>query len=101
MIESLLFLARADGNATAPDPHPLAADPLVREIVEFFTPLAEDSGVTLTVSGGTTLRADESLLRMALVQSIMALHHGSVTATSQVGRGTTFQLVFPDSKTPG
>jgi two-component system heavy metal sensor histidine kinase CusS len=170
MIESLLFLARADGSTAAPELRPLTAGPLVRDVVEFFTPLAEESGVSLTISGDATLRADESLLRMALinlianavrftppggaiaigitqpepgrtvltvadtgcgiapehlsrifdrfyrveaarssggaglglalVQTIMKLHRGSVTATSQVGHGTTFQLVFPDPVAP-
>lgn len=165
MIESLLFLARADGETAAPETHPLAVGPLVREVVEFFAPLAEESGINLTISGEATLRADESLLRMALgnllanalrftppggtvsigitpsdhgrtlltvadtgcgiapehlskifdrfyrveaarssggaglglalVRTIMTLHRGSVTATSQVGRGTTFELEFP------
>ena len=171
MIESLLFLARADGNTAAPDIHPLAAGPLVRDVVEFFVPLAEEGGVTLTCSGDATLDADESLLRMALinlianavrftppggsvhigisqpergrtllsvadtgcgiapehlcrifdrfyrveaarssggaglglalVQTIMKLHRGSVSATSQVGCGTTFQLIFPDAESAG
>jgi signal transduction histidine kinase len=39
-------------------------------------------------------------LGLALVQTIMKLHRGSVTATSQVGHGTTFQLVFPDPVAP-
>jgi two-component system heavy metal sensor histidine kinase CusS len=165
MIESLLFLARADGQTDAPELHPLAAGRLVREVVEFFAPLAEDSGVALTASGDATLQADESLLRMALsnllanalrftppggsvtvaiaqpdprrtlltvadtgcgiapehlprlfdrfyrveaarssggaglglalVRTIMTLHHGSVSVTSEVGKGTTFQLTFP------
>jgi len=36
-------------------------------------------------------------LGLALVQTIMTLHQGSVTATSELGRGATFQLAFPDS----
>ena len=170
MIESLLFLARADGSTATPDLHPLNAGPLVREMVEFFAPLAEDSGVTLTVSGEAVLQADESLMRMALsnlianairftppggkvtvtliptdsgkalltvadtgcgiasehlpkifdrfyradparssggaglglalVRTIMTLHHGTVTATSEIGCGTTFQLTFPAADPP-
>jgi two-component system heavy metal sensor histidine kinase CusS len=166
MIESLLFLARADGKTETPELHPLAAGRLVREVVEFFAPLAEDSGVALTTSGDATVLADEALLRMALsnlianalrftpsggsiavaitqpapgralltvadtgcgiapehlprifdrfyrveaarssggaglglalVQTIMTLHHGSVAVTSEVGRGTKFQLTFPE-----
>ncbi len=170
IIESLLFLARADGDTAAPDLHPLAAGPLLRDVVEFFAALAEDGGVALTVTGEATVQADEALLRMvlinlianalrftppggrvtvaltpcahgrtlltvtdtgcgiapqhlarifdrfyrvdaartsggaglglALVQTIMQLHRGSVSATSQVGRGTTLQLVFPDAASP-
>ena len=167
MIESLLFLARADGNTNA-DLHPLDAGRLVRETVEFFGPLAEDGRVSMAVVGEAVIAADESMLRMvfinlianalrftppggtvtirinpsdqgrtvvtvadtgcgippqhlprifdrfyrvdaarncggaglglALVQSIMSLHQGRVTVTSQQGIGTTFELVFPDSK---
>lgn len=167
MLESLLFLARGDGNLGAPELHPLAVGPLVRDVLEFFTAAAEESGVALTFSGEATLLADESLLRMALsnllanalrftprggnvtisltssasgqplltvadtgcgiapehlcrifdrfyrvetarssggaglglalVWTIMKLHRGSVTATSEVGRGTTIQLIFPAS----
>lgn len=164
MIESLLFLARADGAAATPESHRIAAAPLVREVVEFFLPLAEDGGVTLTQSGDATLLANESLVRMALinlianairftpaggsvsiavnqatrtaevtvtdtgcgiapdhlprifdrfyrvdparssggaglglalVHTIMKLHHGRVTVTSEPGRGTAFTLEFP------
>ena len=170
MIESLLFLARADGKTAALELHPLSVGPLVLDVMEFFAALAEAGGLTLTTTGAATLDADESLLRMALinliansvrftppggtvtiaitqaetgstlltitdtgcgiapehlsrifdrfyrvdtarssggaglglalVQTIMQLHRGSVTATSQVGCGTTFQLVFPRTKLP-
>ncbi len=166
MIESLLFLARADGNTAAPELQPLAAGPLLHQVVEFFAPLAEESGIHLSATGEATLYADESLLRtalsnlvanalrftppggsvtlalspsdhgqtrlsvvdtgcgiapahlakifdrfyrveasrtnggaglgLALVQTIMTLHRASVTATSEVGCGSTFQLTFPD-----
>jgi two-component system heavy metal sensor histidine kinase CusS len=167
MVESLLFLARADGRTDAPDLAPLGAGPITREVAEFFAPMAEEGGVALTVSGDAVLRTNEALLRMilvnlianalrftprggsitvtlhppdhgrsvvtvadsgcgiasqhlprifdrfyrveaarspggaglglALVRTIMALHGGSVTATSEPGRGTTFQLEFPAS----
>ena len=170
MIESLLFLARADGKTVAPQIHPLAAGHLLCDIAEFFAPLAEESGVNLTIDGDATLLADESLLRMvlinlianalrvtppggtialgvnrdetghtlvtiadtgcgiapqhlskifdrfyrvdaarsssgtglglALVQTIMKLHCGSVTVTSKANCGSTFQLVFPDAMPP-
>ncbi|MCU0780045.1 MAG: heavy metal sensor histidine kinase [Akkermansiaceae bacterium] len=70
MVESLLFLARADGNTEVPDMRPLDAGTLMREVVEFFTPLAESHGVTLACSGDATLRAVESLLRMALINLV-------------------------------
>jgi two-component system heavy metal sensor histidine kinase CusS len=34
-------------------------------------------------------------LGLAIVQSIMRLHHGSVTVASERGKGTTFTLLFP------
>jgi signal transduction histidine kinase len=39
-------------------------------------------------------------LGLALVRTIMTLHHGTVTATSEIGCGTTFQLSFPAADPP-
>jgi len=170
MMESLLFLARADGTTAPPELMPIEAAATVRDIVEFFSPLAEDGGVVLTHSGDAVVRANEPLLRMALinlvanairftppggtvtvdispaghggtlvtvkdtgsgiapehlprifdrfyqveasrsgggaglglalVRTIMTLHGGSVTATSEPGRGTSFQLDFPGPGVP-
>jgi len=32
---------------------------------------------------------------LAICQSIVAAHHGSITATNNAGRGTTFSVVLP------
>lgn len=170
MLESLLFLARADGATGPPDLLPLQAAAVVRDVIDFFTPLAEDGGIVLTHTGDAVMRANEPLLRMALtnllanairftpsggtvtvtvsptdqggavlavadtgsgivpehlprvfdrfyqaeasrsgsgaglglalVRTIMTLHGGSVTASSEPGRGTTLQLAFPGPRTP-
>jgi two-component system heavy metal sensor histidine kinase CusS len=66
MLEALLLLARMDGNTGPPAFVTIDAGKIARDIAEFFGPMAEEAGVDLTVSGGATLRSDESLLRMVL-----------------------------------
>ncbi|HEX5399265.1 MAG TPA: ATP-binding protein, partial [Verrucomicrobiae bacterium] len=39
-------------------------------------------------------------LGLAIVKSIMALHGGSVEVQSEVGKGTSFTLVFPGNSSP-
>jgi two-component system heavy metal sensor histidine kinase CusS len=45
--------------------------------------------------------SDGAGLGLALVKSIVDLHGGSVGIQSEVGRGTTVTLSFPNSDTPG
>jgi two-component system, OmpR family, heavy metal sensor histidine kinase CusS len=45
--------------------------------------------------------SDGAGLGLALVKSIVDLHGGSVGIQSEVGRGTTVTLFFPNSDTPG
>ncbi|MBN8458806.1 MAG: heavy metal sensor histidine kinase [Verrucomicrobia bacterium] len=67
MLESLLFLARADGATEPLTLSPTDAGAVAREIAEFFGPMAEEAGVCLTATGEATLAVDEALLRMALI----------------------------------
>ena len=76
MLESLLFLARADGATEPLTLSPTDAGAVAREIAEFFGAMAEEAGVRLTVTGEATLAADEALLRMALINlTANALRH--------------------------
>ncbi len=76
MMESLLFLARADHAQTMLKPQPLAAGHALHEVVEFFSALAEDRGIALECQGDGVLTADAALLRMALSNLVSnALRH--------------------------
>ncbi len=46
-------------------------------------------------AAGSRRRSDGSGLGLAIVQAIVEAHHGEVKLHSQVGRGSTFVLVFP------
>lgn len=66
MIESLLFLARADNSSAGFQPHPVDVGACAREVMDFFSAVAEDRGVHLHVRGEATALADESMLRIAI-----------------------------------
>ena len=51
---------------------------LERIFVPFFTTKTTGSGIGLTIS-----------------RQIMHLHHGTITASSETGKGSTFTLLFP------
>jgi signal transduction histidine kinase len=50
------------------------------------------------VDGSYARKYQGTGLGLALVRRMMSLHNGSVTVTSRVGSGATFQCVFPDAK---
>ncbi len=171
MVESLLFLARAEHAGSGLHKQFLDAVGAARSVIDFFSALAEEKDVTLTVSGVTALHADETLFRQALtnlvsnairhtppgghvsitlstaadggaivavqdtgsgispghlpyvferfyradasrtgstsgaglglslVQTLMTLHGGTVTAESESGQGSVFTLRFPPGTT--
>ena len=76
MVESLLFIARADNAEAVLSKH--ACDPaaIAREVCDFFSALAEDRGLSLVCEGEGAAEADEVLLRLALSNLISnALRH--------------------------
>jgi two-component system heavy metal sensor histidine kinase CusS len=73
MIDSLLFLARAEGAQL-----PLQWDQFdgraeLDLIREFFDAMAEEQGVNLTCQGGAMLAADRILLRRAVSNLVLLL----------------------------
>jgi two-component system heavy metal sensor histidine kinase CusS len=66
MIESLLFLARADHSSAGFQPQSVDVGACAREVMDFFSAVAEDRGVHLQVRGEATTLADESMLRIAI-----------------------------------
>jgi two-component system heavy metal sensor histidine kinase CusS len=165
LIDSLLFLARAETEHLQIHQSYFAAHESVRTVIEFYEPLASESHVELRSAGQATICGDEALFRRAIsnllsnalnqvpvggkvtielrgdpsgarvmvhdngngvpakdlpklfdrfyrgenlressgvglglsiVKSIMVLHRGTVEITSELGKGTTVILRFPD-----
>ncbi|MFJ5300479.1 heavy metal sensor histidine kinase [Pseudomonas sp. NPDC088368] len=66
MVESILFLARADDAQAALNRQPLSLADEVQRVTGYFEGLAEERQMTFSVSGDGQLDADPLLLRRAL-----------------------------------
>jgi two-component system heavy metal sensor histidine kinase CusS len=66
MIDELLFLARAEQPEEWLEPVSIDAREEATAVVEFFSPVADEKRVTLSVDGTGTVFADRALLRRAL-----------------------------------
>lgn len=76
MMESLLFLARADNAQTVLKTESFETAALIQEVGEFFSALAEDRGIIIVCRGGGSLNADATLFRMALTNLLSnAIRH--------------------------
>lgn len=86
MVESLLFLARAENAEAVLNQRPCPVGEIAREICDFFSALAEDRGIALDCDGAGDACADEVLLRMALTNLVSnALRHTPHGGRVQVG----------------
>lgn len=76
LIDSMLFLARAEGTDSPLQLIGLEARDELDRVREFYDALAEQSGVKIRCSGAATLRADPILFRRALSNLLSnALNH--------------------------
>ncbi len=76
MVESLLFIARAENAQAVLELSSCDVAASAREVADFFSALAEDRGIALTTEGEGRVQADEVLLRLALTNLISnALRH--------------------------
>lgn len=66
MIESLLFLARADNISTGFSLQSVDMGACAKEVLDFFSAVADEREVNLVAEGEATVTADESMLRIAL-----------------------------------
>lgn len=66
MVESMLFLARADNAQVALGRSALDGKEELQRIAEYFEGIAEDVGVRLDVEGSATVNADPALFRRAV-----------------------------------
>jgi two-component system heavy metal sensor histidine kinase CusS len=76
IIDSLLFLARAENSETPIERVPLDARAEALQVCEFYADLADERGVNVSVVGAGTLLGDAILLRRAVSNLIAnALNH--------------------------
>lgn len=81
IVESILFLARADEAQAVVERQPLCVHDEMERVAEYFEGLAEERQIRLLISGDATLSADPLLLRRALsnlvANAIRYADHGS------------------------
>jgi len=66
MTSDMLFLAKADHGLIVPQRDTVDLASELRQLSEFYEPLAEESGITLSVRGDGTVTGDRLMLRRAL-----------------------------------
>lgn len=83
LIDSLLFLARAEGGDQQTRRQPIDLGRELRAIAEFYEPLAAEAGVALHVTGepGATAQLDRALFQSAVGNLI----ENAIAATAQGG----------------
>lgn len=85
MIENMLFLARADNAQVALGARELDARAELDKVAEYFEAVAADRELTLAVTGVATVRADQTLLRRAVINLLdNALRHAPAGSTVRV-----------------
>ena len=98
MIDSMLFLARAEQPGAAVAREPIGLHAAVEQVCEYFEGMAEERGVQLLNRAEGELTADPGLLRRALANLLAnALHHGAALqpvtiATGQRGEWTELSV---------
>ena len=76
LVESLLFLARAESGTAGLAPRELELSEETETVREFYGAAAEERGVAITCRGGASLHADPVLLQRALANLVSnALAH--------------------------
>ncbi|GLH43568.1 two-component sensor histidine kinase [Pseudomonas atacamensis] len=66
LVNDMLYLAKADHGLLMPKREPLALADEADMLLEFFAPLAEDAGVSLSREGEARIEGDRGMLRRAL-----------------------------------
>ena len=96
MVDSMLFLARAQQEDVVPVRSCLAVGEEFARMAEFFESMAEERGLTLEYAAAAQVRADAQLLRRALANllsnAIRHAHPGSVVKLAAAARGEWIEL---------
>lgn len=85
LIESTLFLARADNAQLALNLEAVNVRVTLDKVAEYFSGVAEDAGVTLAVSGESALTADHTLIERAVSNLISnGIRHADAGTTLRI-----------------
>jgi two-component system, OmpR family, heavy metal sensor histidine kinase CusS len=101
MIESILFLTRAENAQIAVRRADLDLEEQLQQVAEYFEGLADESGVSLNVQASGTIKADAMLFRRAIsnliANSLRYTPRGEVIelATALVPGGTVVSITNP------
>jgi two-component system heavy metal sensor histidine kinase CusS len=104
MIDSLLFLARADAPQTHIAPVALDIRKELQSIIEFYEALAEERGVSLSADGNARAQADPILFRRAVSNLVSnGLRHtppgGRVRVSVREAAGPVTEVLVSDTGT--
>ncbi|WP_301103134.1 heavy metal sensor histidine kinase [Propionivibrio sp.] len=66
MIADMLFIAKADDGQIVPTREVIALDQIAEALIDFFRLIADEKGVSLTVSGRGQMMGDSSMIRRAI-----------------------------------
>ncbi len=85
LVESILFLARADEAQSALERQPLCLHDELQRVADYFEGPAEERQLSLCISGDGTLLADPILLRRALSNLVAnAIRHADPASEIQI-----------------
>ncbi|HWL54719.1 MAG TPA: heavy metal sensor histidine kinase [Chthoniobacteraceae bacterium] len=101
LVESLLFLARADNREAVVRKEPVDLAKISSEVLDFFSALAEEKRISFTLVGDACVMADEPLLRMAITNLVSnALRHtpeGGKVGIEIQSMGEVFKVMVSDT----
>lgn len=90
IVSDMLFLAKAEQPDAVPNPEPIDLSAEAAEVIEYFTPLAEDRGVRLRADGQGMVLGDRLMLRRAIGNLLSnAIEHTPAGSPVTVGIGVT------------
>nr|WP_314570411.1 heavy metal sensor histidine kinase [uncultured Pseudomonas sp.] len=90
IVESILFLARAEDTQAVVQRQPLQVHDELERVTEYFEGLAEERRIRLSIAGDATLNADPLLLRRALSNLVAnAIRYADPHSEVQIGVAST------------
>ncbi len=99
VINSMLFLARTEQTEMAPEQQAFPVSPLVDQLIDYFSDIAADAGMTMTNNTQGSVVASKELVQRALANLLdNALrygdHGGKIEIASNREQGSTRLIVF-------